>query len=95
MNAHLNVLATLGTLAVIGIDDNAYSDEYSAKENEQQYQVFAKDYANGYDRPLFSLNRPQAVSVPNVLRHPVPAIVPVSSQNPHWGPAEDATSRGS
>lgn len=96
MNAHFKILATLGTVAFVGIGiiNSAYADEYTAKENEQEYQVFANDYANGHNRALFFGNQPHAVNVPNVLRHPAPATVPATAPNPHWGPAQDATSQG-
>ncbi|MFG1376183.1 hypothetical protein [Xanthobacter autotrophicus] len=96
MNAHLKILATLGTVAFVGIGiiNSAFADEYTAKENEAEYQVFANDYANGHDRPLFFANRPHTVNVPNVLRHPAPATMPATSADPHWGPAQDATSEG-
>lgn len=95
MNAHLKIIAALGTLAFVGIGiiNSAYADEYTAKENEEEYQVFANDYANGHNRPLFYSNQQNVVNVPHVLRHPVPATPRTGTSDPHWGSAQDATSQ--
>lgn len=57
MKNHLKILISFSTLAFIGIGivHSAYADEYTVKENEEQYQVFQKDYEAGARPFLFNV----------------------------------------
>ncbi|MEP9348391.1 hypothetical protein [Xanthobacter sp. KR7-225] len=50
MNAATKIVVTLGTLAVLGIGalQSASADEGTTRENLEQYQVFANDYAQAH-----------------------------------------------
>ena len=50
MNTATKIVVTLGTLAFLGIGalQSASADEGTTRENLEQYQVFANDYAQAH-----------------------------------------------